>query len=439
MFSLFTRNYVGAFIGMLFFLVLFFTNIDMILQSKSLLTESWIPNFVGWFAPLMLFLYFWVFFLLYNRFLYGCKHVKKSLKLLLLIVSILYWLWAWILLILILTGYSQWVIYMIIMGLLAFKNIYFYTKVQHKKFFTKIKSRDFLKYISIYWIIITLSLLFYTRPLVEVEYPKDYFNINIKSLSENIDKIEAIWDFWITDYLRGIANQKDKNADYGVIIYNLPKETLEEINSIYAINKDLLEFKENIDYSYTHLISAQKVSLVKFEYEVLHKEYNTAIETIIHILKTNQQILKTNKNLSDFTAYIDIEKLTIEKLKKYISVFSKEQYAVLNIELTQMDTKEIWKDALEQDFNHRLASISYLYNIPLLIDKEEMLYVSLYQEYLKSENITSAIDNKQYKSIFRKNYFGLSILEKNVPDFESAYQKLSDLEQLNITLKNTLN
>lgn len=365
--------------------------------------------------------------------------MKKSLKLLLLIVSILYWLSAIILLIFVIAGHSQWVIYMFIMSLLAFKNIYFYTKVQHKEFFTKINNRDFLKYISIYWIIITVSILFYTRPLSDVEYPKDYFNINIQSLWANLDKTEVVWDFWITDYLRGIANQKDKNADYGVIIYNLPKETLEEINSIYTINKELSEFKENIDYSYIHLISAQKVSLVKFEYEILHKEYNTAIETIIHILKTNQQILETNKNLADFIAYIDIQKLTLEKLKKYISVFSADQYAVLNIELLEMDTKKIWKEALENDFNHRLASISYLYNVPLLIDKEEMLYVSLYKEYLKSENLISAIDDKEYKSIFRKNYFGLSILEKTVPDFESAYKKLSDLEQQNIALKNTLN
>jgi hypothetical protein len=79
-----------TFLGMLFFGIMFFSNLDMVFQSNTILTENGIPNFIGWLLPMILFLYFGLFFIFQNRLLFGCKKAKKSLKLLFLLVSILY-------------------------------------------------------------------------------------------------------------------------------------------------------------------------------------------------------------------------------------------------------------------------------------------------------------------------------------------------------------
>ena len=233
MFSLFTRNYVGTFIGMLFFGLMFFSNLDMVFQTKSILTEIWIPNFIWWLLPFMLFLYFGMFFIFQTRLLCGHKKAKKSLKLLFLLVSILYWLISLVLLYFTIAWYQYMLLILSATILLAFKNFYYHIKVKHKQYFWKLKIKTFIKEVSVYWIIVTLTLVVFLRPLSNIDIPQNYFNISAIELWQDDEITEIYSDIEFSKYIWEVSFKKYKKTNYDIIIYNLPDYVLENINDIY--------------------------------------------------------------------------------------------------------------------------------------------------------------------------------------------------------------
>lgn len=440
MFSLFTRNYVGTFIGLVFFGLMFFSNLDMVFQSNSILTENGIPNFVWWLLPMMLFLYFWMFFILQNRLLFGCKKVKKSLKLLFLLVSILYSVISIVLLYFSITSQKYLVILMWVTILLAFKNFYYHIKVKHKQYFGKLRKKVFLKELSVYGIVIILSLIVFTRPLNDISIPEWYFKINIQSLEKQNNPAEVVLqEVFISQYLQKIALKNDQNADYRVITYNFPEDILKEINNIYTTTIDFPELNKNINYSYSHLVNLQKVNLLKYQYNMLHKDYEAGIEIMKNILEVNKKMNNSHINFINFIDYVSIQQETVENIEMYIKVLSAKQREYLLSYLDDINLKVIWKEALEKEFNYRLSSIAQLYNIPLLLDKTEVLNGAIYIEYLKSENLIDTNKDIKLKSITRKNYFWLWFLEETTTDLEKEYKQLIDLSENIKTLKNTLN
>jgi hypothetical protein len=98
-------------------------------------------------------------------------------------------------------------------------------------------------------------------------------------------------------------------------------------------------------------------------------------------------------------------------------------------------TKE-WKTIVESEFNYKLWIISDFYNIPLLLNKNEMFQVYLHREFLKSEN--KEPDFMGTKSITRKNYLWLYILENSISSYSLEYKKIKTLANKIKTFKNTL-
>jgi len=439
MFSLFTRNYVGTFIGMLFFWLLFFGNLDMFFNTQNILTSNGIPNFVWWLLPITLFLYFWVFFIFQNRLLFWCKKVKKSLKLLFLLVSIFYGSIALMLLYFVALWYNYLLVWVWISILLAFKNIYYYANVKHKQYSWKVKIKDFFKNISIYWIILILFIAVYTRPQQSIEVPQDYFNVSLYQNKSDDNKTELFWKIQVSKYLKNIALKSDESADYSVIIYNFPQTTLDEINFVYNTSLELAEFNKNINYTFSHLISLQKVNLLKYEYEMLHKNYDEGIIIMNNILKINKNIRELNTSFIDFISYLDLHQDIVNNIKYYLLVLNEDQLETTLSNLDDIDTKTIWKQALKQEFNERLSKISQLYNVPLIIDKSEVFNTAVYIEYLKSENIDHTDVILQLKNITRKNYIWLSYLENSTRNLDDEYKKLDKLSNQIQILKNTLN
>ncbi len=439
MFSLFTRNYVWTFIGMLFFWLLFFANLDMVFHTQSILTYNGIPNFVWWLLPITLFLYFWVFFLFQNRLLFWSKKVKKSLTLLFLLVSIFYWAIGLMLLYFVALWYSYLLIWVWISILLAFKNIYYYNSVKHKQYSWKIKLKDFFKNISIYWIVIILFIAIYTRPLQNIEIPENYFNVSLDQKLSETKKVDLLLDIQMSKYLKNIALKADNNADYSVIIYNFPQATLDEINTIYAATLELAELTTNNNYSFSHLINLQKVSLLKYEYEMLHKNYDQGIITMNHILDINKKISEFNISFVDFISYLNLHTDIIDGINHYLFVLNQQQTKTVLLNLDEILTKDVWKKVLKQEFNERLSNIAQLYSIPLIIDKSEVFNAAIYIEYLKSENIDNSKNTLKLKTITRKNYIWLSYLESSIKNLDLEYKKLDKLSNQIKTLKNTLN
>lgn len=439
MFSLFTRNYVMTFLGMLFFGIMFFSNLDMVFQDTTILTENWIPNFVGWLVPMMLFLYFWMFFVFQNRLLFGCKKAKKSLKLLFLLVSILYSLISIIIFIYIVAWYTWLIPFLIIALLLAFKNFYYHVKVKHKQYFGKLKKKIFVKNISIFGITLVTLLLIFNRSIWDISIPKNYFKIDIKSFSITSEKIEIFSEINPEKYLALVANKSDKNADYNVITYNLDEKSVSELYRIYNLTKDFPVLWDNTSYSFKQVHNLNKINLLKIEYHMLHEEYDTAVWNINNFIKNNQKILKYALNMNDFNIFLENQTTIIDLINKNKQAFSEAQLSLIFKNLDTLNIKNIWKETLEKQFNYNLSNIWKLYNIPLIINKEESFQLAIYIEYLKSENLINSIDDLSYSSIFRKNYIWLSIIEDSQKEFTQEYKKLSELSIKIQDLKNTLN
>lgn len=435
MFSLFTRNYVGTFIGMLFFGSMFFSNLDMVFQTQSILTEIWIPNFVWWLLPLMLFLYFSMFLIFQTRLLLGHKKAKKSLKLLFLLVSILYWLISLILLYFTVSWYDYMLLFLSATILLAFKNFYYHIKVKHKQYFWKLKIKTFLKEISIFWIIIALTLIIFSRSLSNVDIPENYFNIEAIKIWQDEEVMEIYSNIEFSKYIWEVSVKKYKKTNYDIVIYNLPDYILENINDIYLKTLAFPTVIQDKKYSYNYFVTLQKINLVKFEYEMLHNNIDDWLKIVENILLLNEKLKENSDNFSNIMSYIDIETQVLERIKKYKINFNKEQEVQLSKMIFELDTKELWKTAIQTEFNYHIAQLSLLYNIPLFLDKTEMLKVSLFTEYLHAENL----EKIEFKNITRKNYLWLYYLESIEDNFDLQYQKLLELVKLKKELKNTLN
>jgi hypothetical protein len=208
----------------------------------------------------------------------------------------------------------------------------------------------------------------------------------------------------MSKYLKNIALKADNNADYSVIIYNFPQATLDEINTIYAATLELAELTTNNNYSFSHLINLQKVSLLKYEYEMLHKNYDQGIITMNHILDINKKISEFNISFVDFISYLNLHTDIIDGINHYLFVLNQQQTKTVLLNLDEILTKDVWKKVLKQEFNERLSNIAQLYSIPLIIDKSEVFNAAIYIEYLKSENIDNSKNTLKLKTITRKNY-----------------------------------
>ena len=171
---------------------------------------------------------------------------------------------------------------MLISAILLTKNFYYFRKIQTKEYFEKGEKSNYLKYISIYWIVIVFFIGIYARPLTGIAVPDNYFKINIEKIipSNDDEVIVLLKDIDPTQYLHKISSKTDKNADYDVIIYNFPATTLEELNKVYVESEHFPELYNSLNYSYIKVVEAQKINLLKFEYEMLHEDNQAAISTL---------------------------------------------------------------------------------------------------------------------------------------------------------------
>ena len=114
------------------------------------------------------------------------------------------------------------------------------------------------------------------------------------------------------------------------------------------------ELYNSLNYSYIKVVEAQKINLLKFEYEMLHEDNQAAISTLKNILKINESIKNVNHNLMTYLVYIKLQSLSIERLEKYFSQLTPEEKAIVTLEISDINITDEWKKALESEFNYKL-------------------------------------------------------------------------------------
>lgn len=317
---------------------------------------------------------------------------------------------------------------------LGLRNYYIYYRIKTKTYIWNFEIKDFfLSYTVVLWIIFT-GLFIFTINVIPNIYSQ---NMN---LSENIfDKsrqatIEVIKKPVIDEYLESLALKEDIYADYEVILYNLQENYLEKLESIFKQTKQVNFKNSNINYDYNNLILVQRLNILKYQYHALHKQNNEAKNTLIEMLKLNNRLLENCWNYIDVKVFMKMQNYTLDYYNKYQNVFLADEISEINSYIKEINIDILWEHLIKNEFAYKMKQYDYLYNIPLLINKNQMKNLEYYYYIKKLEKPLETIDRIPAK-IYRSNYFWMWITQLNTYPSISGYKNLKTLEQRIIELK----
>ncbi len=424
--NIFIRNIIFTTLGLFFFGFGFFSNLEMIFTKENILSQLWIPNIVWWLMPLTYFILFGLFLILQIRCIYNKKWAKKNLRILHLFVSFFYGFFSLILLFLILFG-LDW-LFPILTIFIAFwlRNYYIYYRIKTKTYLWNFDTKDFLYSYTIYMLIISFALIVFTRWVI----PNISLNnqlIAAKNYHAQQKLIDLVQKPIIDEYLESIAQKQDPYADYEVIIYNLNDGYLQQIEDIFEQTKHIDFNNKNIHYNYNNLLLAQKINILKFQYHILKNQDEKAQDTLTHIFKINDALLKNCTNYIDIKAYLKIQNLSLDIYQKYKYLFTQEQITQINTNISDLNLSILWGNLLSNELLFTINQYDYLYNIPLIINKSEMKNLE-YSYFIQKLEHPHKIIKRQTAQIHRSNYFWLLITQ--MQNFPSAlgYKNLEWLQ-----------
>lgn len=394
----------------------------------------WIPNYVGWLFPLVYFLLLGLFLLLQIRCILNKKRSKKNLRTLHLFISIFYGFFSLILLFLILFWMNELFPIFSIFIALGLRNYYIYYRLKTKTYIWNFEVKDFFtSFTVILWIIFGILFIF-TRNIIPNIYSPDLNQSDRVFDSSQESIVEIVKKPVIDEYLESLALKEDIYADYDVILYNLNQEYYQTLDYVLNQTKHVNIKNSNIQYDYNNLILAQRLNILKYQYHILHKENFQAKNTLIEILKLNNNLLENSKNYIDVKAFMNIQNYTLDYYEKYKNIFSADEIAEINSYLQEINIDILWEHLMKNEFAYKVKQYDYLYNIPLLINKDKMKNLEYYYYIQKLEEPLNSIDRVSAK-IYQSNYFWTLITQLNTYPNKSEYSNLEILDQRIVDLK----
>lgn len=430
----FFRNVIYTTLWILFFWFLLFWNLEMIFAQESILTQLWIPNFVGWLFPGVYFLLLGLFLMLQIRCIYNKKRSKKNLRSLHLFIAIFYGFFSLILLFLLLFWLNELFPIFSIFVALGLRNYYIYYRLQTKTYIWNFEPKDFFYSYTIVLFIIFSALFVFSRNVIPNIYSQntDIYQSSLNHSGETA--VEIVKKPVIDQYLESLALKEDPHADYEVIVYNLQVKYYHTLEYILEQTKNINFQNSNIQYDYNNLILIQKINLLKYQYHALHKENIQAKNTITEILKLNNALIQHSKSYIDIKAFMNIQNYTLDSYEKYKNIFSADEITEINSYLQEINIDVLWEHLIKNEFAYKMKQYDYLYNIPLLINKDQMKNLEYYYYIQKLEEPLNPIDRVSAK-IYRSNYFWTLLTQLNTYPNKSEYFNLEILEQRIIDLK----
>ena len=394
----------------------------------------WIPNYVGWLFPLVYFLLLGLFLLLQIRCILNKKRSKKNLRTLHLFISIFYAFFSLILLFLILFWMNELFPIFSIFIALGLRNYYIYYRLKTKTYIWNFEVKDFFTSFTVILSIIFGILFIFTRNIIPNIYPPDMNQSDRVFDSSQESIVEIVKKPVIDEYLESLALKEDIYADYDVILYNLNQQYYQTLDYVLEQTKHVNIKNSNIQYDYNNLILAQRLNILKYQYHILHKENFQAKNTLIEILKLNNNLLENSKNYIDVKAFMNIQNYTLDYYEKYKNIFSADEIAEINSYLQEINIDILWEHLMKNEFAYKVKQYDYLYNIPLLINKDKMKNLEYYYYIQKLEEPLNSIDRVSAK-IYQSNYFWTLITQLNTYPNKSEYSNLEILDQRIVDLK----
>lgn len=421
--NIFLRHFIYTSLGMVFFAVMFFGNLDMIFTQNNVLTQMWIPGFIWWLWPLSYFLLLGLFIIFQLRCIYGKKAAKKNLRKLHLSVSIFYGFFSIILLLLIFFGLNDLFVIFTIFLALGLRNYYIYYRIKTKTYLWNFEPKDFFFAYTLYMLVFWMVILLFSRWILP-DF-NNHANTIYKTYSQNIQKeiIDVIPAPNVDDYLESLANKDDIYTDYEVLIYNLNDEYVHQLYNIYQSSENITLGYQSVQYDYNNLMLVQRYNILKYQYHILHWDTMQAQETMITILKLNNLILNNSHTYIDVKAFMLMQNFALDYYQKYGRYFSQEQKNSINQNIHTIDIQTLWEHLLINEFSFKIKQYNSLYNIPLFINKHEMKNIEYYYFMQKLQNPLDNIQKIQ-ANFHRSNYIGLWITQMSHYPTSSGYKSL---------------
>ena len=317
---------------------------------------------------------------------------------------------------------------------LGLRNYYIYYRLKTKTYIWNFEVKDFFtSFTVILWIIFGILFIF-TRNIIPNIYSPDLNQSDRVFDSSQESIVEIVKKPVIDEYLESLALKEDIYADYDVILYNLNQQYYQTLDYVLEQTKHVNIQNSNIQYDYNNLILAQRLNILKYQYHILHKENFQAKNTLIEILKLNNNLLENSKNYIDVKAFMNIQNYTLDYYEKYKNIFSADEIAEINSYLQEINIDILWEHLMKNEFAYKVKQYDYLYNIPLLINKDKMKNLEYYYYIQKLEEPLNSIDRVSAK-IYQSNYFWTLITQLNTYPNKSEYSNLEILDQRIVDLK----
>lgn len=388
----------------------------------------WIPNYVGWLFPLVYFFLFGLFLLLQIRCILNKKRSKKNLRTLHLFISIFYGFFSLILLFLILFWMNELFPIFSIFIALGLRNYYIYYRLKTKTYIWNFEIKDFFISFTVILSIIFAILFIFTRNIIPNIYSPDLNQTDRVFDSSQESIVEIVKKPVIDEYLESLALKEDIYADYEVILYNLNQEYYQTLDYVLNQTKQVNIKNSNIQYDYNNLILAQRLNILKYQYHILHKESFQAKNTLIEILKLNNNLLENSKNYIDVKAFMKMQNYTLDFYEKYKKIFSSEEISEINSHIKEINIDILWEYLIKNEFADKIKQYDYLYNIPLLMNKNQMKNLEYHYFIKKLEEPLESIHRIPAR-FYRSNYFGMWITQLNTYPTKSWYKNLEILQK----------
>ena len=311
---------------------------------------------------------------------------------------------------------------------LGLRNYYIYYRLKTKTYIWNFEIKDFFISFTVILSIIFAILFIFTRNIIPNIYSPDMNQSDRVFDSSQESIVEIVKKPVIDEYLESLALKEDIYADYEVILYNLNQEYYQTLDYVLNQTKQVNIKNSNIQYDYNNLILAQRLNILKYQYHILHKESFQAKNTLIEILKLNNNLLENSKNYIDVKAFMKMQNYTLDFYEKYKKIFSSEEISEINSHIKEINIDILWEYLIKNEFADKIKQYDYLYNIPLLMNKNQMknleyhYFIKKLEEPLESIHIIPA-------RFYRSNYFGMWITQLNTYPTKSWYKNLEILQK----------
>lgn len=304
--------------------------------------------------------------------------------------------------------------------------------IKNKRELPQVTQKKSYQIIAGYFAIIFCLLAFYLRPL-SLETPEDYFPW--AQLSSN-EVVELLPDLQVSNGLTQllINDEKSSQEKYSILVNN--SDYISELTSLYNQYNTVIHLEDK-NYRFNNYFLLNRVKTLYWEYLANNNQASKSVEIYQNIFENNHNLIRTNKNFITALVFSEAQETSLDSYINNKNLYTQQQNESIISHLENIDTTAVLKYSMANEMYAAHESISTLWEVPLVLDIDEMKKIDQYYKYIMIENQWVMNEEKLIQpSISRKNYLWTSFMQSAIFSFDQQYKKVKDLENKIAELKN---